>query len=193
MNELKKVLQSLSPLTDAEFEHSKKSLKSVRLKKGDFWLREGEVCRYMSFVDLGILRTFYRNKKAEEITHCFRSRGVFISAYKSFILQEPSSLSIIALEDAALTVISHGDLLKLYSTIPAWQTIGRVLAEQAYIEMEAYASVLNHESAQEKYQRLIREQPAVLQKSNIEDIASYLGVTSRTLSRIRKALTSKDK
>ena len=143
----------------------------------------------MSFVNRGSLRTFYFNDKAEEITHCFRTQRTFVSSYRSFILQEPSLLSIIALEETELIVIDYEKLQKLYSTSITWQNIGRLLAERAYVEMEAYASVLNNESAKEKYLRLLNEQGEVLQKANVEHIATYLGITRRTLSRIRQEIS----
>ena len=111
------------------------------------------------------------------------------TSYKSFILQQPSNLILQAIEETQLLVIDYENLQKLYSKSAIWQTIGRAVAEREYIVMEQYASVLNNETAKEKYLRLLKEQPNVLQKANIEDIASYLGVTRRTLSRIRQEIS----
>lgn len=189
MDKLKTFLQTLTSISDKELEDSKSNFYKVFLKKGDFLLQKGKVCKQMSFVNRGSLRTFYFNNKVEEITHFFRTEGTFISSYRSFILQEPSLLSIIALEETELVVIDYDKLQKLYSTSMTWQSIGRLLTESAYIEMEEYASVLNNESAKEKYLRLLNEQPEILQKATIEHIATYLGVTRRTLSRIRQEIS----
>lgn len=97
-------------------------------------------------------------------------------------------MSIQAIEETKLLVIDYSSLQKLYKSSPVWQNIGRKVAEQEYIVMEKYASVLNNETAKEKYLRLLKEQPTVIQKASVEDIASYLGVTRRTLSRIRKEI-----
>ncbi len=191
MDKLKAFLQSLTSITDKEFEVSSTNFSFVHLKKGDSFLQVGNVCGQMSFVNRGSLRTFYFNKNAEEITHCFRTENTFVSSYRSFILQEPSFLSIIALEDTELIVIEYDKLQQLYSTSMTWQNIGRLLAESAYITMEEYASILNTESAKEKYLRLLNEQGEILLKANVEHIASYLGVTRRTLSRIRKEISQK--
>ena len=86
-------------------------------------------------------------------------------------------------------MIDYDSLQKLYATTPTWQNIGRKVAEKEYIVMEKYASVLNNETAKEKYIRLINEQPSVIHKATVEDIASYLGVTRRTLSRIRQEIS----
>lgn len=189
MDKLKTFLQTLTPISDKEFEESKSNFYEVNLKKGDLLLQKGKVCKQMSFVNRGSLRTFYFNNKAEEITHCFRTEMTFVSSYRSFILQEPSFLSIIALEETELIVIDYDKLQKLYDTSMTWQNIGRLLAERSYVFMEEYASVLNNESAKEKYLRLLNEQGEILQKANIEHIATYLGVTRRTLSRIRQEIS----
>ena len=186
---MKTLLQALTSISDKEFEDSRNNFHKVHLKKGDFLLQRGQVCKQMSFVNLGSLRTFYFNNKGKEITHCFRTKNTFISSFKSFILQELSLLSIMALEETELIVIDYDTLQKLYSTSITWQNIGRLLTERAYIEMEEYASVLNNESAKEKYLRLINEHGEILQKASVEHVATYLGVTRRTLSRIRKEIS----
>ena len=187
---LKLFLQSLTPLSDAEFEESSMHFSSVHLKKGEHFVQTGDICKRIAFIDRGILRTYYTTAKGEEITACFRTENSLVSSYTSFICQTPSLLSITTLEDSDLFVIDYDKLQELYRTSMAWQRIGRLLAEQEYISMEQYASVLNHESAKEKYLRLLDEQAEVVQKSNVEHIATYLGVTRRTLSRIRQEIAS---
>ncbi|MEW7281336.1 hypothetical protein ABW636_22340 [Aquimarina sp. 2201CG1-2-11] len=78
---------------------------------------------------------------------------------------------------------------ELYTESANWQKIGRLVAEKEFIIMEQYASILNNETAKEKYLRLLKEQPEIIQKSPLNYIASYLGVTRRTLSRIRKEIS----
>ncbi len=189
MNELKKFLQTLTPISDKEFEDSKDSFSEVPLKKGDYFVRQGQISRQIAFINKGTLRTFYINDKAEEITSCFCTGNSLTTSYKSFILQEPSLISIQALEDTELLVIDYYELQKLYSKSLVWQNIGRQVAEREYFVMEQYASVLNNQSAKEKYLGLLNDQPEVLQKASVEDIATYLGVTRRTLSRIRQEIT----
>jgi CRP-like cAMP-binding protein len=189
MNKLKEFLQTLAPITHQEFEDSFGKFYKIHLKKDDFFIQQGKICRQIAYINHGTLRTFYLNEKAEEITSCFCTENSLTTSYKSFILQEPSQLSIQALEETELLAINYDHLQELYRTSIAWQNIGRSVAEREYFVMEQYASVLNNESAKEKYLRLLNEQPAVLQKASIEDIATYLGVTRRTLSRIRREIS----
>jgi CRP-like cAMP-binding protein len=183
-------LQAFSPITDEEFEDSKVNFEHVLLKKGDYLIKQGKVCKRIAFINKGSFRTYYISDKAEEITACFRTEMSVVSSYRSFVLQEPSTLSIEALEDSELIVIGYENLQQLYSKSMTWLNIGRLLAEMEYINMEEYASVLNNESAKEKYLRLLKEQGEVIHKATVESIASYLGVTRRTLSRIRQEISA---
>jgi hypothetical protein len=163
--------------------------KSLSLKKGDFFVQHDKIYRHIAFVNYGMLKTFYINEKGEEITSCFCQENNFTTYYKSFILQKPSKLIIQALEDTQLWIIDYENLQKLYSISTVWQTIGRAIDEKEYIVMEQYASVLNNETAKEQYLRLLNEQPYILQKASTADIATYLGITRSTLSRIRQEIS----
>ena len=190
MEKFKQFLKNISSITDKEFDDTISYFTEQNLRKDDFFVKQDRVCKHIAFIIKGTLRTYYINNKAEETTSCFCTENNLTTSYKSFILQQPSTLIVQAIEDTQLLVIDYDNLQKLYSISSVWQTIGRAVAEQEYIVMEKYASVLNNETAKEKYLRLLKEQPNVLQKANIEDIASYLGVTRRTLSRIRQEISN---
>ena len=184
----KSFIRQLTPISDIEFEQTVVFFKEQTLRKGDFFVRQDKICRQIAFINKGTLRVFYLNDKAEETTSCFCAENSLTTSYKSFVLQQPSHLSIQALEDTELLVIDYEHLQKLYSTSIVWQNVGRIIAEKEYIIMEQYASVLNNETAKEKYLRLFKEQPQVIQKAPVNYIASYLGITTRTLSRIRREI-----
>jgi CRP-like cAMP-binding protein len=189
MEQFKKYLQQLVHITDADVAQSMSYFTEVHLKKDDVYIVQGKVCRQVAFILKGTLRTYYINDKGEETTSCFCNENNFTTAFKSFVMQQPSDVSIQAIEDAALLVIDYGGLQALYQNIPIWQSISRAALEREYIVVEQYAALLNNESAKEKYTRLMEEYPTILHKASVEDIASYLGVTRRTLSRIRKELS----
>lgn len=189
MEKFKQFLRNIAPISDQEFADTIDFFKEETLQKNAFFVKNGDICQHIAFIVKGTLRTFYINQKAEDTTSCFCTENNFTTSYKSFILQEPSNLSIQALEDTVLLTINYNNLHKLYHSSATWQNIGRKVAEREYIVMETYASVLNNESAKEKYLRLLQEQPTVVQKATVEDIASYLGITRRTLSRIRQEIS----
>ena len=182
-------IQNIVPITDAEFEKSLLKFKKITIEKGKFFIEQNKTSKQIAFINSGILRTYYINDKGEEITSCFCKENNFASSYKSFILQTLSNIAMVALEKTELLVINFDDIQELYKESANWQTIGRLVAEKEFIVMEQYASILNNETAKEKYLRLLKEQPEILQKSPINFIASYLGITRRTLSRIRKELS----
>lgn len=191
MEKFNQFLNNIVPITDDEFTNTISYFTEQHLKKGDFFVKQDSVCKHIAFIINGTLRTYYLNDKATEITSCFCTTNNLTTSYKSFILQQPSKLILQAIEDTLLLIIDYENLQKLYAQSAVWQNIGRIIAEREYIIMEKYASILNNETAKEKYLRLLKEQPIVLQKASIEDIASYLGITRRTLSRIRKEITNK--
>jgi len=190
INNFKHFIRQITPISDTEFEQSVIFFKEQILKKGDLFLEEGKICKQIAFINKGLLRTFYLNDRAEETTSCFCTENTLISSYKSFILQQPSTLSIQALEDTELLIINYEYVQQLYSTSIVWQNIGRAVAEKEYIVMEQYAVVLNNKTAKEKYLRILKEHPNVCQKASIQDIASYLGITRRRLSRIRQEISN---
>jgi CRP-like cAMP-binding protein len=191
VEQFKSFLQNFAPITDTEFVEAQLYFKELNLKKGDLFIEQGKICKHIAFIKHGTLITYYNNDKGEEITSCFCVENNFTTSYKSFILQIPSTQSIQAIEETQLLSIDFDSLQKLYAKSIVWQNIGRAFAEREYVVMEQYASILNHETAKEKYLRLLKEQPTVIQKASIKDIASYLGVTSRTLSRIRQEIAKR--
>jgi CRP-like cAMP-binding protein len=188
LEKFKAYLKSISEISNDEFEKATPYFQKIVLKKDDFFVSQNQTCKQVGFILHGTLRIFYENQDGEHVTSCFCNENNFTTSYKSFILEKPSELSIQAIEDSTLIVINKDKLNKLYNESIAWQNIGRKIAEREYLVLEKYASVLNTETAKHKYLRLLKEQPAVLKKAKIEDIASYLGVTRRTLSRIRKEI-----
>lgn len=189
-NNFKLFIRQTVSISDQEFDETVKFFKEKTIQKGEHFLKQGEVCRHIAYINEGLFRTYYFNDKAEEITSCFCVKNAITTSYKSFIDQQTSKLSIQALEDTQILVIDYEKLQDLYSKSIVWQKIGRTLLEQEYIAVEQYASTLNNETAKEKYLGLIKKQPLVVQKAKVEDIASYLGVTRRTLSRIRQEIST---
>lgn len=189
MDKFKHFLQKIAPISDEEFAETIVHFVPVHLQKGDFFVKQDKICRHIGFILQGTIRIYYINQNAEETTHGFCQENCLTTSFKSFISQTPSHLILQALEDTDLLTIDYDHLNLLYKNYPCWLNIGRIITQNEFLVMEQYASVLNNESAKEKYLRLLHEQPDILQKATVEDVASYLGVTRRTLSRIRKEIS----
>jgi CRP-like cAMP-binding protein len=178
-------LNTLTYFSREEFVESSKYFRKASLKKGDFMLKARKVCKDIAFIEKGLLKTYSLSSLGQEVISCFCSQNRLTTSLESFISQAPSKLEIQAIMHTDLILISHDDLHHLYQTVPAWLTVSRLLMEKEYLALSKYANSLNSETAKEKYLRLIEEQPLVLQNAAVQDIASYLGVSRETLSRIR--------
>lgn len=145
----------------------------------------GEVHKDIYFVLQGSIRTYYLDKEGKDVTSWLLFEGdLGISVY-SFYKQQPSFEAMETLEDSVLLHLSHSNLIRLYSEHLEFNFIGRTLTEQYYIRSEAKANNLRMLTATERYRKLMAEYPFVFQRVALRYIASYLGITQSTLSRIR--------
>lgn len=133
-NNFKQFIRQITPISDKEFYETVILFKEIHLEKGDYFVKQGNICRQIAFINKGTLRTFYINNKAKETTSCFCLENNLTTSYKSFIQQQPSRLSIKALELTELLAINYENLQKLYDTSVVWQKIGRVFAECKFWE-----------------------------------------------------------
>jgi CRP-like cAMP-binding protein len=157
------------------------------IHKKEFLVRQGETCRHIAFINEGLLRLFY-DIEGEEHVRQFHFERSFCSEYQSFLTEKPALMSLQALEDTEILLISHTDIHALFRINQEFERIGRILAEQSFIFVsQRFASMLLEEP-ETRYQNLVRERPKVIQRVPQYMIASYLGITPEALSRIRKRL-----
>ncbi len=158
--------------------------KSISVQKDTILIKNGERCRNLFFINKGIVRGFYFDN-GKEITHWFAQEDDFATSFYSFITNQPSPETIEALEDCELTQISFDDLQKLYLKFPETERVGRIITENYYIDLEERFLNIQFKSAKERYQNLIGKNPNLLQRASLGQIATYLGITQETLSRVR--------
>ncbi len=158
------------------------------LKKGDYLAVEGEVSNEIALIKSGILRLFYTNASGEEFTGCLAFDNEILSAYCSFITQEPSEENIQAVCDTEIVILTKEHLDFLYSRDSCWQMIGRIIAEMHYVELTKKIISFQKDTAKERYSKLITKQPQYVQAIPQYQLASFLGITPRHLSRLRKEL-----
>lgn len=186
---MKRHLESFNILTSEEIASGMRMVRYGQVEKGDYFIKEGTTCKDVAFVVSGIFRSFYATSSDEEVTYCFRFSNSFVSAYSSFLTQRPSVENIQALTDVEQLMISRDDILKLEESSANWLKFFKINAEREYIEMEKRIFLLQKESAEKRYEDLITNHPEFLQVIPLNYLASYLGITQRHLSRIRKSLT----
>ncbi len=154
------------------------------VKKGDFVVREGNVCDYVSFMNYGLVSMYYLvNGKERIISFC--NEHNYISDYQSFLTRNPALTFIEALEDTEIVDISYADLQMLYQKVPEANIIGRLIAEQVFLQMSEGSTAEAKETILERYTNLINKHPWLLQRVPQYMIASSLGITPEALSRIK--------
>ncbi len=187
---MKNYLKSFHILTDDEISSFESSVNKKYLKKGEFLITEGKICKEVAFVASGLFRSYYYSSSGEEITYCFTFSNSFISAYSSFLSQSKTLENIQALTDVELYSISRSEILKLEESSINWLKLFKLIAEQEYIKMEKRIFILQKETAKKRYEDLLNNHPELLQLIPLNYLSSYLGITQRHLSRIRKSLSN---
>lgn len=152
-------------------------------------LKEGEVSTQIHFVENGLVRVFYL-KDGKEITSYLSSDNGFVSSYSSFINQTKSFENIQCLENTVTFSIDYKDMQELYEIVPQWQKIGRILSEQNVLCLADRLLKLQSIPAKEKYLEFLKtSSDKVVQRTPLIHIASYLGITPESLSRIRNDIS----
>ena len=161
------------------------------LRKRQYLLQQGDVCRYMAFVAKGLLRTYNVDEKGNEHMSVFGLEGWWLSDINSFLSGEPSLFNIDAIEESELLLISKDDYEKLTLSVPIMDRYFRILYQNSLVTKERrLMSSITH-TAEEKYLLLLQSSPEINERIPQHLIASYLGIAPETLSRIRKNLIIK--
>ncbi|RAW02264.1 Crp/Fnr family transcriptional regulator [Pseudochryseolinea flava] len=186
---MEQFLNSFGVLTDEEIASIQKSGEKRSFKKGGFFIREGQVCDTVGFVQSGCFRSYYHNALGDEVTYCFTFSNYFMTAYSSFIAQHKTVENIHAIADADVICIPRDVFMRLEQSSVNWLRLAKMIAEQEFIRMEQRIFSLLTETAEMKYKDLLKRNPEYLQMIPLNYLASYLGITQRHLSRIRKSIS----
>lgn len=176
-------------LNDSEKQHLINSLEVLHFKKKTLIVKEGVVSKYVYFINSGTLRSFY-SKDGEEVTTQFYFQNSYCSSYSSFLNQTKGRLNIECLSDVELLALSYENVQKMYQTSKAFNTFGRRISEYLYIDFFERSSSLLLDDAKTRYLNLLKERPEVLKTVPNYMIASYIGITPESLSRLKKQILS---
>jgi len=156
------------------------------LKSGEFLIREGDICKYESFVTSGCLKAYYEDEEGSEHVLDFLIEEWWADDLYSFLTQTPSKSSVKAIEDTELLQISKADLETLYEKVPKFERFFRLLFQKAYISQRDQINQMLSVPAEERYIQFIKRKPYALKRFSQKDIASYLGVTPQFFSSLKK-------
>ena len=178
-------------LTPEEEVQIKKYLTPKKLRKKQYLLQEGDVCKTIAFVERGVLRQYSIDDSGNERIVQFALEGWIISDLYSFLTGEPATYNIDAIEDVELVLINKTAHEELLQKVPKYETHTRLNITGAYIAMQKRLTSIISYSLEERYASFTALYPDIHQRVPQHMIASYMGLTPETLSRIRRRISSK--
>jgi CRP-like cAMP-binding protein len=184
MDTLFLLLQELYPLSEACQQAIRQAMRREAHPARTQLLAPGQVAGRIYFVESGLARGYYLHEGREANTW-FMREGDFLISIVSFLTRTPSQEFIELLEDSVLYSVSYAQLQQLYRDFSEFNFVGRVLTERYYVLSEQRTQQLRLLRAEQRYEQLVRSFPGVLQRVPLKHLASYLGVTPETISRIR--------
>jgi CRP-like cAMP-binding protein len=163
------------------------SFQQLRLKKNDFFVKEGEACRYFCYVETGILQHAIEIEGIEKTTY-IALKNTVTSSLHSFLHQTPSRKNIKALTNCTLWVVDLATFLKLKKENKTFFQLYYNILERQICLIDDYRIDLLTLTPEERYKKLLASEPTLLQEVPLHYLATFLGISSRHMSRIRKTI-----
>ena len=193
MNEFKifkNWLTQVSFLTEKDCLLFEPFLKTIQLRKNDYFLTEGNTCKEIGFINQGCFRTYYLSD-GKEINTRFVFENEFVTDYDSFLQNKPSRYFIQALEYAEIVTFNLTALQNAYNQSKNWERFGRMIAEQSYKLTTQRVESFLFFNGEQRYLDLLKNQSQIFDRIPLYHIASYLGLERESLSRLRKKIAGK--
>ena len=172
-------------LNDEIKEAVSKTCQIQNFEKGELLIKQDRIAHRIFFIEKGSARTFYYHD-GKDVTSWIYREGQFITSWSSFYTRTPSYENVELTEDATVASISYDHLHQLYQQYPRMQQFGRVMVEEQLVFLDYFYKGFMFMTAKEKYDLLLSIFPDMTQRVNLGHIASFLGISQETLSRIRK-------
>ena len=178
-------IESLIHLNESEKEYFISLLKFKRVRKRQYILQEGDVCRYETFIITGCLRSYFADEDDAEHVIMFGIENSWIGDGLSLLTGSPSAINIDALEDTEVFQVDKDSLERLYKEIPAFERFFRIKFQEAFIAEQQRVICNFTKSAQDRYLTFLERFPNLEQRISQRQIASFLGITPQFLSQVR--------
>ncbi len=182
-----KTFVALSIKDEEEFS---KILEIKRYAKKEFILAEGDVCDKIFFINSGCVRDFFNIEGEEKIIEFFFENSWYTD-YGSFLSGRPTIENLQAIEPCEIAFFRKENLYKLYLTNPVFERVGRVMAENAFMNLMNISTARTIQDPEERYLNLLKQRPELFERIPQHYIASFLGLQPQSLSRIRKRIFEK--
>lgn len=172
-----------------EYEAIIAKFKQVRFEKNDFIIREGNTANYYWFLESGYVRSYAIDTEGNDISTGFCCAGDIVIDWPSFFMRKPTRENFVAITDCVCWQLDFESFQQLFHSIAAFREAGRARLVASYFQLKQHDISMIADDAKVRYMRLIAEKPEIIQNVSLKHIASYLGVTDTSLSRIRKELS----
>ena len=176
---------------DASAKRIAESFQFIHLKKNDYLLKEGKICNDYFFLERGCMRAYTFDSKGAEVTTWFAYSNQVVFEVASFFQRKPSKENIQALTDCLGWYCNFDQLQTLFHTSPEFREFGRMILVRNMVALKEKMLSMINLTAEERYESLIQSEQEIFQYASLKHIASYLGITDTSLSRIRKEITKK--
>lgn len=190
MERLLDTIRSYVTLSAGDEEVIRRLFHRRAFKKGDHLLQSGGICRYIIYIDTGLVRYYIDTEKGEQ-TNYFNREGEFVCDYISFLPQRASNVNIQALEDTIVYLITYDDMQRFYKEVEHGERFGRLGLEEVFVTVITQIASLYTDPPDVRYANFISSFPHLAQRIPQYYIASYVGVKPQSLSRIRKRMGGK--
>ncbi len=189
MTELERYITSYFGIQSSSLETIAALFRPETLAKGDFFLKTGKSCEHLSFIRSGLLRIYVPTEGGNEVTQWISSQGFFITDLSSFIFETPARWTIQALTDVELFTISQADYQSIGKLVPEWHPLEVRFIARCFTVMEDRIFAHLSMTAEERYWAFFENNKELFNQVPLQYIASMLGMTPETFSRIRKRAT----
>lgn len=185
-------LKSICPeLTENDLSFITSRLSITELKKKDLYFSAGQIQNEVGFIVKGLIRSFYLDMKGNEKTVRFFTKNEYVTHYTAFLTQQPSRYYFQCLEPTLLVTLSHKAMNDAYRQSSDFERYGRLVAEEILKMQQTRIESFLFQSAEQRYQQFIIDQPDLFNRVPVSHLCSYLGIERQSLTRIRKKLTRK--
>lgn len=177
-------------LSASDMEKVLSSFTLVEFRKHDFLFKEGQILNHYYFLETGFIRSFIYDYDGNEVTTKFYSEPEIVIDWTSFMLRTPTQENFQANTDCVCWSLEFNVFQELFNSIEGFRESGRGRFANSYFELKKHHLSIISLSAKERYLSLIEEHPEIIHKASLKHIATYLGITDTSLSRIRKEIAS---
>lgn len=192
LDNFKKYILSKSQISEEEFDTLSLYLKQKKVKKGELLLREGEICIYSFFVSEGLLRSYTIDESGKEHLIQFAPEDWLIVDRSSSFFNQPSELNIDAVEDSEVVFFNEDFITSASALNPSFNTFNNKALHNHILQMQKRVNLLLGATAEQRYLDFIELYPSLMLRVPQWMIASYLGITPESLSRVRKELAKRN-